>query len=441
MNTRLGLLRTLLLSAICVFVSSPGAVGDDWPQWGGPHRNFTWDEPGLLASFPAAGPKILWRAKVDSGYTGPAVAGGKVFLMDYVRKEGDATVNPGKRSELQGSERVLCFDAASGESLWTHEYDCPYRISYAEGPRCTPAVDGDRVYTLGAEGNLCCLNVTDGKVVWERSLKTDYQMAEAPIWGFSAHPLVHGDLLYCVVGGEGSIAVAFNKTDGTEVWRSMSATEPGYCPPIIVSKDGVEQLVIWHSDAINGLDPKTGKVLWSSKLKPSYAMAIAAPVVDGDTIFASGLGASALLKLGPSLANVTSVWTGKGFNTSHSPIIAEGGFAYGVDRTGWLRCIDLQTGDRKWQTTEPVVGPRPTNPGTGFIVKNGDRFLIAGETGELTIARMTPEKYEKISSAKLLEPTHDSFDHKALWSCPAYSNGCMYWRNDNELICVSLKAE
>jgi outer membrane protein assembly factor BamB len=442
MNTKqIHLLLNTNLFLICFVATSAPIFGDDWPQWGGPRRDFTWNEPGLIASFPEGGPKILWRAEVSTGYSGPAVAAGKVYVMDYLLEEGDPRVDPGKRSELKGKERMICLDAASGKVLWEHAYDCPYNISYAVGPRCTPSVDEDRVYTLGAEGKLCCLNVADGKVIWERELKTDYKMSESPIWGFSAHPLVHGELLYCVVGGEGSIAVAFNKKNGKEVWRSMSATEPGYCPPIMINKNGVEQLVIWHSDAINGLDPASGKVLWSSPLKPSYAMSIAAPVIDGDFLFASGLGASALIQLDPSLASATSVWSGKGFNTSHSPIIADGGVAYGVDRTGWLRCIDLRTGERKWQVTEPVVGPRPANPGTGFLVKNGDRFLIAGETGELTIAKLTPEKYEKLSSVQLLEPTHESFGHKALWSCPAYSNGCMYWRNDKELICVSLKPD
>ncbi len=440
-RTTLKLIRALWLALICTTATINYVVGDDWPQWGGLHRDFRWNEPRLFASFPANGPKVVWRAKVDSGYAGPAVAGGKVFVMDYVVRAGDPAVNAGKRNELQGTERVLCFDAADGKPLWTHEYDRPYRISYPEGPRCTPAVDGELVYTLGAEGNLCCLAVADGNVVWQRDLKSDYKMTEAPIWGFAAHPLVHGELLYCVVGGEGSVAVAFNKNDGKEVWRSMSAKEPGYCPPTIWNNNGVEQLIIWHAESINGLDPKTGKVLWSNQLTPSYAMAIAAPASDGDFLFASALGASVLLKGDSADGSAAEIWHGKGFNSSHSPIIAEQGYAFGVDRTGWLRCIDLKTGERKWQTTEPAVGERPTNPGTAFIVKSGDRFLIAGETGELTIARMTPEKYEKICSAKILEPTHDSFDHKALWSCPAYANGCMYWRNDNELVCVSLTAE
>jgi outer membrane protein assembly factor BamB len=411
---------------------------DDWPQWGGVRRDFTWNEVGIADQFPENGPPVLWRAAVNSGYSGPAVAAGRVFVMDYVLKSGDPLPDPGRRNDLQGIERVLCLDAKTGKELWVHADDCPYHISYPEGPRCTPSVDGERVYTLGAEGKLLCLATKDGSVVWQRDLKADYKMPEAPIWGFAAHPLVHGDLLFCVVGGEGSIAVAFDKMNGNEVWRSMSAKEPGYCPPTLWSEGTNEQLIIWHAEAINGLDLKTGQVLWSHELTPSYGMSIAAPVRDGNLLFASGLGTSAILEWEPGSAP-KELWNGKGFNTSHSPVLAEDGYAYGVDRTGWLRCIELRSGERKWQTTEPVVGPRPTNPGTGFLVKNGDQFLIAGETGELTIARCTPEKYEKIASAKLLEPTHDSFDHQALWSCPAYADGCMYWRNDKELICVSLR--
>ena len=426
---------------VVVSLSTTLVFADEWPQWGGAKRDHSWSETGLLEKFPPGGPKILWRQPVDTGYAGPAVVGGKVFVTDYVLKDGDPAVGPQKRNVLQGTERVLCLDSATGNQLWKHEYDCPYHISYPEGPRCTPAVDGDRLYTLGAEGKLLCLKTADGSVVWGKDLKKDYEMAEAPLWGFSAHPLVHGDTLYCVVGGKGSIAVAFNKTDGKELWRSMSAKEPGYCPPVIIASGDHEQLVIWHSDSINGLDPKTGLVRWSHPIKPNYAMAIAAPVFDGKNLFASGLGVSVLLNVDIANGKAEEVWAGKGFQTSHSPVYTENGYVYGVDRLGWLRCVDLKTGERTWETTEPVVGPRPVNPGTAFIVKNGDRFLIAGETGELTLARMTPEKYERIDSAKLLEPTHESFGHQAVWSCPAYSNGCMFWRNDKEIICVSLKRE
>jgi outer membrane protein assembly factor BamB len=439
--------RILGINVACLCIGWLGttagtvANGDDWPQWGGINRDHTWAETGLIEKFPDGGPTIVWRQPILSGYSGPAVAGGRVFVGDYRLTEGNPTPNPSARSKIEGFERLLCLDAATGKQWWVHEYECPYRISYPAGPRCTPVVDGDRVYMLGAEGKLFCLKTEDGSLVWERDLKSDYGMAEAPIWGFSAHPLVHGQMLYCVVGGEGSIAVAFDKLTGKEIWRGLDAKEPGYCPPVIFREGGKEQLVIWHPESINGLDPQTGSVYWSAKITPQHAMSIAAPARTGSFVFASGLGASILLRLDAATGGATEIWRDKGFNTSHSPVFADGEHLYGVDRTGYLRCIDIKTGKRLWQTTEPITGPRPANPGTGFLVKNGDRFLIAGETGELTIARLSPEGYEKIDSAKLLEPTHDSFGHKALWSCPAYADGRMYWRNDKEIICVSLSPE
>ena len=155
-------------------------------------------------------------------------------MLDYVVKAGDDTPNPGKKSELTGTERIQCLDAKTGKQIWIHEYDCDYKLSYPNGPRATPAVDGDCVYTLGAEGNLCCLNVENGNVVWSRDLKKEYNMELAPHWGFAAHPLVDGDTLYCVVGGENSVAVAYDKTTGVEKWRALNAKSPGYCPPTMI---------------------------------------------------------------------------------------------------------------------------------------------------------------------------------------------------------------
>ena len=210
------------------------------------------------------------------GYAGPAVARGKVYVLDYVRRSGEVTNNPGGRDKLEGSERVQCFAADSGRLLWKHEYDRPYHLSYGGGPRCTPTVDGGRVYTLGAEGNLLCLDAEDGRVVWGKDFVKDYG-AETPMWGVAAHPLVDGDTLFCVVGGAGSVAVAFDKRTGRERWRALSASQPGYCPPTLIEHAGRKQLLIWHAEDLNSLDPATGQVYWSVPLKPSYGMAISMP--------------------------------------------------------------------------------------------------------------------------------------------------------------------
>ena len=146
------------------------------------------------------------------------------YLEVESRSTGDKTPDYNKRSKLEGTERVLCFSVADGRQLWKHEYPCRYEISYPAGPRVTPTVDDTRVYALGAEGNLFCLSVEDGSVIWSKDFKKDFG-AKTAFWGYSGHPLVDGDKLICVVGGEGSIAVAFNKHSGKELWRALTAKE------------------------------------------------------------------------------------------------------------------------------------------------------------------------------------------------------------------------
>src|SRR5919204_3817134 len=215
------------------------ALADDWPQWLGPQRDAVWRETGILDKFPEGGPKALWRTPVKVGYAGPAVAGGKVYLMDF---ETDKAIpkDSFNRGELPGNERVLCLDAATGKPVWEHKYPARYTISYPNGPRCTPTVQGGKVYTLGAEGNLHCLDAASGAVAWSKDFKKDYG-AKTPMWGFCGHPLVDGQKLVCIVGGEGSLAVAFDKDTGKEIWRSLSAKETGYSVPTLIEAGGKRQ--------------------------------------------------------------------------------------------------------------------------------------------------------------------------------------------------------
>src|SRR6476661_4936287 len=151
--------------------------------------------------------------------------------MDFAKSSGNVTNDPMSRAELAGKERVLCLRASDGKELWKHEYDCPYKISYPSGPRTTPAIANGKVYTLGAEGNLLCLDAETGKPLWSKDLKKEYKI-EAPHWGFSGHPLIDGNKLYCQVGGPGSVAVCLDKDSGREIWRALAATpDAGYCPP------------------------------------------------------------------------------------------------------------------------------------------------------------------------------------------------------------------
>src|SRR5437867_869394 len=244
------------ITILVLLMVQMSVFADDWPQWIGPKRDAVWRETGIIQNFPRSGPTVKWRVPVAAGYSGPAVAGGRVFVTDRQQGKSTGGSDPFQRGTIPGNERVICLDARDGQVIWTHEYDCPYNLSYPAGPRATPVVHEGKAYTLGAEGNLFCFNVADGKILWSRELKKDYSV-ETPLWGFSAHPLIDGEKLICVVGGTGSVAVAFNKDNGKEIWRALSAKEPGYCPPMIYTVGGTRQLIIWHPESINSLDPET----------------------------------------------------------------------------------------------------------------------------------------------------------------------------------------
>lgn len=435
-------LRNFLLPALLLV--SAGLYADDWPQWMGPTRDDVWHEQGILDKFPAGGPKILWRVPIAGGYAGPAVAGGKVYVTDYVKADGEAQNDPGGRANLKGKERVLCLNAASGAPIWKHEYDCPYNISYASGPRTTPAISGGKVYSLGAEGHLFCLDAASGTVLWAKDLKKEYK-TDAPFWGFCSHPLVEGNKVICLVS-PAAVAVAFDKDTGKELWRSLTtnAADVAYCPPKIIAAGGTRQLLIWHSESLNSLNPETGKAYWSERLEPQYGMACAGPQQSGDFLFVSGIGKLAVLfKLDRAKPAATIVWEAKpttGVFCSNSTPIIDGQTIFGADcEVGCLRAVKLDTSERLWETFKPTCGgDRRMSHGNAFLTKNSDRYFIFSETGDLILARLTPEKYEEIGRAHLLEPTNEAFGRHVVWSHPAFANKCVFVRNDKEIVCVSL---
>ena len=447
-----------LRPALLVFTLAGGVLGGpdalaaadsgthDWPQWLGPQRDGVWRETGLLEKFPAGGPPVRWRTPIGSGYSGPAVANGRVFVMDRILAK-----SPGEnfqRGVIPGNERVLCLNAADGKILWQHEYECPYDVSYPAGPRVTPVVRDGKVFTVGAEGNLFCLNADTGKVIWSRDYKRDYN-AQSPMWGFSAHPLLDGQKLICLVRGPGTTVVAFDKEAGKELWRALSAKEPGYCPPMICEAGRKRQLLVWHPEALNSLDPETGKVHWSIPFNVRSGLTVSTPRVHGDLLFVTSFyNGPLLVRLAADKPAATVLWRGNSSserNTDklHSIIATpfiEDGHIYGVDSYGQFRCLKVDTGERVWETFAPTTGGEQVRWGTTFIIKNGDRFFLPNEKGDLIIAKLSPKGYEEISRAHLLEPTNTDPRRPVVWSHPAFANRCMYWRNDKEIICVSLAA-
>ena len=424
------------------------AHADDWPQWMGPLRDGVWRETGILKTFPKDGPRVRWRSKIGGGYAGPAVVGGRVYVTDKQLPAGATDPsNPFERGRAAATERVLCLDDADGSIVWKHEYECPYTVSYPAGPRTTPVVHDGHVYTLGSEGDLLCLKADSGKVVWSKSFQKDYGREQTPVWGYSSNPLLDGDRLICLVGGLGTAVVAFHKETGKELWRALNSSgehASGYSTPIVIEAAGQRQLIVWHPTAINGLDPETGRVLWEQPFTSKSGLSVATPRVADHLLFVSAFyDGSILMNLNATKPQV--VWKRQGQNERitdalhcliGTPVI-EDDHIYGVCAYGELRCLNLKTGDRLWATFEPTSG-ESARWGTAFIVKHEDRHFLFSEKGDLIIAKLTPQKYEELGRAHLLEPTGPAQRREVVWTHPAFAARNVYARNDREIVSVSL---
>ena len=421
------------------------SFGEDWPEWRGKGRLGIWSENKILRKFPKSGLKVKWREPLGSGYSGPAVSNGLVFVTDFL---------PETRND--GKERLMALDEKTGRHIWTYSWEVNYvglARSYALGPRATPTVDGDRVYAIGAKGSLICLNSTNGHLIWKRNFVRDYG-TEVPVWGMVASPLVDGPRLIALVGGKKQAKVmAFNKETGEEVWRALdSDSEPGYCPPILISVGGRKQLIIWHPRAIIALEPKTGKILWENPFRVDRGLTVATPVFSGlNLMVTSFFNGSLMLELDESSPGAKIVWKGKSnseieTDTLHSLISSPaivGNYIYGIGSYGHLRCLSAKTGKRIWETLE-VTGEK-ARWATAFLVKNEDRFYISNDRGELIIAKLSPKGYQEITRTQLISPTSEAGIGRRQagavnWSHPAYANRHIFARNDEEILSASLEA-
>ena len=439
-------LPSLFALCACALTQSP-AQAEDWPAWRGAQRLGMWNETGIVEKFDDEGLDYAWRVPIKSGYGGPAVADGRVFVTDSWYEEGN-----------DGIERLLCLDEQTGEILWTNQWPVntdELSRTWANGPRCTPAVDGDSVYIVGSVGDLLCIDARTGATKWEKDFVEDYDL-ELPTWGMSGHPLVDGEKLICLVGGRPDAkVVAFDKTTGEEIWRALDAEpEPGYAPPVIIEQAGVRQLIMWHPTGIASLNPETGSVYWEYEHPEIYfGQSIATPVLGGDKLLVSSFEpGTTVLKLDPKTPSAKLLWNSEGQHRTEemglqafmsSPFI-EGDYVYGNGGLGWLVCVDLRDGKIMWRTRDATEDARHA---LAFLVKNGDRFFINNDRGELIIARLSPEGYKEISRTELIEPTNESTmnirrERGAVnWTHPAYANGHIIQRNDKEIVRASLLAQ
>jgi outer membrane protein assembly factor BamB len=429
------------IGLIAAKAPEPKTTARDWPQWMGPTRDNVWHDTGVLDKFPAGGPKVLWRVPVAGGYSGPAVAEGRVFITDF---KTDAKGDEGNwnRKPMEGVERVLAYDL-TGKPLWDYKYDCKYAISYPGGPRCTPLVHGGKVYTLGAMGHLACLDAAKGTLIWKKELTEEYKVKPA-LWGYAAHPVIDGDKLITLGGIDGNHIVALNKDTGKEIWKAGSQPEQGYCPVKFHTVGGVRQMIVTGPRAVRGYNPETGERYWSVDYEATNGSIIMTPVIAGEHLFTGGYkGKSIMIKLGLKDGKPTGeqVWRderNKGVSPVNVQPFVDGDIVYGYNEDGNLIAFEMPSGKQLWKSTGPMGGDDPKGSGTAFIVKNGDRYFFFAETGELVIGTLSKDGYKETDRAKLLEPTGTAFGRKVVWCMPAFADKKMYVRNDKEMICVDL---
>jgi len=408
----------------------------DWPQWRGPNRDGVWREEVVIRSFATEQLPVRWRAAISNGYSGPTVADNRVYVTDRLAAPVQI-------------ERVHCFDAETGKRIWSYDYQCAYeRIEQRNGPRAAVTIDDGRAYSLGTMGHLFCFDAAGGNVLWSRDLDSQYKIT-MPLWGIAASPLIEDNLLIVQAGGRNACLVAFDKVTGKEVWKGLDDAA-GYSAPIVIEQAGKRVLVCWTGERIVGLNPLTGGLYWDFPFPPAKMIHnIATPVFYNNFLFVSGFfDGSFLLKIDPDKTAAEKLWHRKGpsekdtdsLHCCISTPILEGDFIYGVDGYGQLRCLDLHTGDRIWESLAAVPGNRWANI---HMVRNGKEVWMFNERGELIISRLSPEGFHEISRAKLIEPTKGQLNQRGgvCWAHPAFANRCIYVRNDEELICADLASE
>lgn len=432
MRPSLGLIWILPLMLCSV------AIAEDWPQWRGAHRDGVLREPNLLEELPDGELPRAWSVPIGAGYSGPTVSNGRVYVSDH-----------GVGDETNKVERVLCFDAETGEPIWEHSYDVIYTVSYTAGPRAAITIHDGKALVIGAMGHFKCLDAETGEIIWEHDLGSEYEL-RMPIWGITAAPMVHEDLVLQIVAGkDNACVVAFDLETGKERWRALDE-RAGYSAPILIKQGAQEVAVFWTGDSVTGLDPKSGKVFWTVPMQSSrMPIGVATPVVDGNHLFVSSFyDGSMLIELDPDQPKATQVWRRVGIDEKNTDSLhcmistpwIDGDHIYGVDSYGELRCLELLTGDRVWEDTTAVPRARWA---TIHTFHDGDRQIMLNDQGELLFAVCSPEGFKEQSRTKLLAPTRRQLNQRGgvTWAHPAIANGVIYARSDKELVAAPLSKQ
>jgi outer membrane protein assembly factor BamB len=379
-----------------------------FPQFYGPNRDGILTGTRLATNWTAEPPQVIWRKAVGAGWAGFAINGAVCIGQEQHGEQ----------------ECVVARSLATGEPLWTHTDSVHYKtIIGGDGPRATPTVGSNRVFTFGATGILNCLDLATGKPVWSCNIVKE-SGGKPPEWGATSSPLLVEDLVI-VHGGEGGHSlVALRATDGAPVWKSEG--HPGYASPIAAKLAGVTQILAFNAGSISGYDPKTGAALWQRPWGNGNVVCSSPVLVSSNRVlFSSGYGVgSELLEITHESNDRLSserIWKSIRLKSKFGHLFMREGCVFGLD-DGMFACVDLKDGSQRWK--EHRYGH-----GQGLVV--GDLYLLMAESGELVLLRPTPEAANELARFRV-------FDTKT-WNPIALSGDLLLVRNDREAVCLRLQ--
>ena len=397
----------------------------EWPQWRGPNRDGISDEVGLLKEWAPTGPKMLWKVPLGEGFSGISVSQDRVYTM--FSKGND--------------EFVVCLNATDGGEIWRFRSDKNYHEGQGgNGPRATPTIDGDLLYTISAHGKLYALNAANGQKIWLHDLQRKFG-SKMPRWGFSTSPLVEGELLLVEVGGKGKKSiVAFNKNSGDVIWSSHK-DKLGYSSPIAITVQGVRQIICFTGTQLVSLSPTDGTIYWKYPWKTGYDVNAATPVfIPPDKVFISSgydKGAAVVqmrvfvspdddraptdqIREKQGVVRIEEIWKNRKMKNQFSSSVLYENHLYGFDNS-ILKCIEANTGEEQWKSR---------GFGKGTVILADRHLIILSDRGKLGLAEATPAGYIEKATAKVLDGL--------CWTVPTLADGKLYVRNEEEMICLDM---
>ncbi len=405
-----------LLPLLFLAFASSTLLAADWPQWRGANRDDHSPDKSILNPWPAKGPDQKWVSKEGGlGYAGFSVVGDSLYTM----------------GAADGGEQVIALNAATGEKQWAVELDNRvYPNQWGDGPRSTPTVDGDHLYTLSANGVLGCLAVKDGKIVWKVDLIKDLG-GKLQNWGYTESVLIDGDKVICTPGGNDGTMAALDKKTGKVLWRSTALKDVAqYSSPILITHEGKKQVVQLLEKKVIGVDPDKGELLWEARF-PGKVAVIPTPIYkDGHLYVTAGYSVGCqLLKLGgktPELVYENNVMV-----NHHGGVILVGDKLYGhSDRGGWT-CQDFMTGESVWKNES--LGKGAVGYAAGHLV------CLDEKTGEVALVEASPAGWKEKSRFTLSPQTEKRKPQGKIWVHPVIVNGRLYLRDQEFIHCYDVK--